>query len=269
MADREFETIHSFRSQPSHRQVLGKMAETGTKTSLNQSTSATPSRAGSSLLQLQRHYGNRYVQRVLASARSTKSDGAVMPDVERAIESSRGGGQSLDRGVQSQMGNALNADFSGVRVHTNAEADGLNQSLSARAFTTGRDIYFREGEYNPGSSGGRELLAHELTHVVQQNPNKVQTKSDDDGSQSGCTCASSTAPGPQMKLTVSQPGDQYEQEADRIANAVMHQERQRSAGSPQAHSIHRQMPEEEEKLQGKYRDDKIRRQVEEEEEKPA
>ena len=73
-----------------------------------------------------------------------------------------------------------------------------------------------------------------------------------------------------MKLSVSQPGDQYEQEADRIANAVMHQERRGSFGSSETNSIHRQMPEEEEELmQAKYRDDQIRRQVEEEEEKPA
>jgi hypothetical protein len=223
----------------------------------------------SSLLQLQREQGNRYVQRVVAVAGSPEGDGNVMPDVERAIESSRGGGHSLDRGVQAQMGQALNADFSGVRVHTDAGADGLNQSLSARAFTTGRDIYFRQGEYNPGSSGGRELLAHELTHVVQQNPDKVQTKSDDEVSRSGCGCGSFAGPRPQMKLTVSQPGDQYEQEADRVANAVMHREQQGSDGSSQAQSIHRQMPEEEEeKMQTKLRDGKIRRQIEEEEKKP-
>jgi hypothetical protein len=230
--------------------------------------SAGQASARSSLLQLQRQHGNQYVQRLLQLARSAESDGDVMPDVERAIESSRSGGQSLDSGVQAQMGQALNADFSGVRVHTDAGADGLNQSLSARAFTTGRDIYFRQGEYNPGSSGGRELLAHELTHVVQQNPDKVQTKSDDEGSQAGCSCGSSAAPGPQMKLSVSQPGDQYEQEADRIANAVMHQEQQGSAGSSQAQSIHRQMPEEDkDKLQGKFGDDPIRRQLDEEKEK--
>jgi hypothetical protein len=192
-----------------------------------------------------------------------------MPDVERAIESSRGGGQSLDRGVQAQMGQALNADFSGVRVHTDAGADGLNQSLSARAFTTGRDIYFRQGEYNPGSSSGRSLLAHELTHVVQQNPDKVQTKPDDDGVQTSCACGGA-ASGLQMKLSVSAPGDQYEQEADRMASAVMHQETQSSAGSSQAQSINRQMPEEDkEKLQGKFHDDQIRRQMEEEEKKPT
>jgi len=226
--------------------------------------------ADRSLLQLQRQYGNRYVQRMVTLARATVGEGDVMPDVERAIEGSRGGGQSLDSGVQAQMGQALNTDFSGVRVHTDAGADGLNRSLSAKAFTTGSDIYFRQGEYNPGSSSGRELLAHELTHVVQQNPDKVQTKPDDDGSQAGCTCGASPATGPQMKLSVSQPGDLYEQEADRIANAVMHQERQGSTGSSQTQSINRQMPEEDkEKMQAKYHDDKISRQVEEEKEKPV
>ena len=269
MADREFEAIHSFRSRPSRRQVHSQTAESSAKTVLHPSAAAQPSRADASIFKLQRQFGNRYVQRVVALARSAESDGNVMPDVERAIESSRGGGQSLDRGVQAQMGQALNADFSGVRVHTDAGADGLNQSLSARAFTTGRDIYFRQGEYNPGSSTGRELLAHELTHVVQQNPDKVQTKPDDDISPSGCGCGSSAAPGPQMKLSVSQPGDQYEQEADRIANAVMHREQQGDTGSSPTESIHRQMPEEEEEMvQAKYRDDKIRRQIEEEEEKP-
>ena len=228
---------------------------------------SAPANAKSSLLQLQRQQGNQYVQRFLQLARASEDDGNVVPDVERAIESSRGGGQSLDRGVQSQMGNALNADFSGVRVHTDAGADGLNQSLSARAFTTGRDIYFRQGEYSPGSSVGRELLAHELTHVVQQNPDKVQTKSDDDGIQTSCACGG-TAAGPQMKLSVSAPGDQYEQEADRIASAVMHQEQQGSTGSSQTNSINRQMPEEDkDKLQGKFRDDQIRRQVEEDKDK--
>jgi len=222
-----------------------------------------PTNQQSSLLQLQRQHGNQYVQRFLQLFRSAEGDGNVMPDVERAIESSCGGGQSLDSGVKAQMGQALNADFSGVRVHTDAGADGLNQSLSARAFTTGRDIYFRQGEYNPGSSSGRELLAHELTHVVQQNPDKVQTKSDDDAS---CACGAAPAPGPQMKLSVSQPGDQYEQEADRVAGAVMHQEQQGSAGSSQAQRIHRQMPEEEEEIQTKLRNDQLQRQAAPEEE---
>ena len=221
-------------------------------------TSVRPARAGQSVLQLQRQYGNRYVQRVVALARSAEHDGDAMRNVEGAIESTRGGGQSLDRGVQSQMGDALGADFSGVRVHANAHADGLNRSLQARAFTVGQDIYFRQGEYSPGSSTGRELLAHELTHVVQQSPGTVQAKSDGEGAGGGCTCGSSAARDAQMKLSVSQPGDQYEQEADRVAAVVMHQEAQSSVGASAPTAIHRQMPEEDEKkgLQAKYRDDR-------------
>ena len=99
-------------------------------------------------------------------------DGSTPPvpaDVESAIERSRGGGQAVDSGVRPQMESAFDADFSGVRVHTGPEADGLNRALGARAFTTGQDIFFGDGEYSPSSSAGRETLAHELTHVVQQN----------------------------------------------------------------------------------------------------
>jgi hypothetical protein len=70
------------------------------------------------------------------------------------------------------MERAFGADFSSVKVHTDAEADTLNQELNARAFTTGQDIFFRQGEYSPGSGSGQKLIAHELTHVVQQNGNR-------------------------------------------------------------------------------------------------
>src|SRR5262245_21695214 len=269
MYKRDFEARSGFHAHLA-RQTTELSEEEKKKAGQVAAVQRSSTRPGGSLLQLQRQYGNRYVQRVVTLARATVGEGDVMPDVERAIEGSRGGGQSLDSGVQTQMGQALNADFSGVRVHTDAGADGLNQSLSAKAFTTGRDIYFRQGEDNPGSYSGRSLLAHELTHVVQQNPDKIQTKSDDEGSQSGCTCGSSAAGGPQMKLTVSQPGDQYEQEADRIANAVMQQEQHGSAGSSQAQSINRQMPEEDkDKLQGQFRNDRVSRQVEEKGKKPV
>ena len=72
------------------------------------------------------------------------------------------------------MEQAFGADFGGVKVHTDSRSDQLNQSIQARAFTTGQDVFFRQGEYNPGSRGGQELLAHELTHVVQQNGGTVQ-----------------------------------------------------------------------------------------------
>jgi hypothetical protein len=100
--------------------------------------------------------------------------GEASTDLESAINSARGGGQSLDAGLQQSMGQAMGADFSGVKVHTDAQADQLNQSIQARAFTTGRDVFFRSGEYNPESREGEELIAHELTHVVQQNGQAVQ-----------------------------------------------------------------------------------------------
>jgi hypothetical protein len=95
--------------------------------------------------------------------------GEASTDLESAINSARGGGQLLDEGLQRSIGQAMGADFSKVKVHTDTRADQLNQSIQARAFTTGQDVFFRQGEYNPGSRGGQELLAHELTHVVQQN----------------------------------------------------------------------------------------------------
>jgi hypothetical protein len=104
--------------------------------------------------------------------------GAIGGDVERSIEGARSGGRSLDKEVRASMEPAFGADFSGVKVHADAKADGLNRSLQARAFTTGQDVFFRGGEYNPGSSGGKELLAHELTHVVQQNGGAVMKKSE-------------------------------------------------------------------------------------------
>jgi hypothetical protein len=71
------------------------------------------------------------------------------------------------------MGQVMGADFSGVKVHTDTQSDQLNQSIQARAFTTKQDIFFRKGAYDPSSPGGQELIAHELTHVMQQNGSDV------------------------------------------------------------------------------------------------
>jgi hypothetical protein len=65
-----------------------------------------------------------------------------------------------------------------VRVHTDAQSDSLNKSIQAKAFTTGSDIFFSKGAYDPGSQSGQELLGHELTHVVQQG-SAVQKKQDE------------------------------------------------------------------------------------------
>jgi Domain of unknown function (DUF4157) len=99
---------------------------------------------------------------------------AATPDLEASINQARGGGKAIALNIRQPMEQAFGADFSGVKVHTDGQSDELNQSIQARAFTTGQDVFFRQGEYNPGSRGGQELLAHELTHVVQQNGGKVQ-----------------------------------------------------------------------------------------------
>ena len=92
----------------------------------------------------------------------------VSPELESSLHQAEAGGQTLPGHLQDPMEKSLNANLSGVRLHTDTQADRLNRAIQARAFTTGQDIFFRHGEYNPSSRAGQELLAHELTHVVQQ-----------------------------------------------------------------------------------------------------
>lgn len=100
--------------------------------------------------------------------------GEASTDLASAINSARGRGQPLDTKLQLSMGQVMGADFSGIRVHTNARSDQLNQSIQAKAFTTGQDIFFQQGAYQPGNRRGQELIAHELTHVVQQKGGAVR-----------------------------------------------------------------------------------------------
>ena len=104
----------------------------------------------------------------LAQRQIGVSGGSVAPELEDSIDQARGNGQPLQENTLESMEGAFGADFSDVRVHTGSESDALNESVSARAFTVGRDIFFRNGEYNDSSASGKEVLAHELTHVVQQ-----------------------------------------------------------------------------------------------------
>jgi hypothetical protein len=167
---------------------------------ISRSSSGERTSVHRSLRRLQRLYGNRHVGHVLRQAAATEH-GSEMDAVERSIGQARGGGHGMDHTTRGRMESAFGADFSGVRIHTDSRADALSQSVSARAFTTGSDVFFRQGEYNPGTSSGRELLAHELTHVVQQSGDGIQ-----------------------RKMMVSEPGDAHELEAERVAQAVMQQE---------------------------------------------
>ncbi len=148
------------------------------------------------ITQLQRSHGNQHVQRLVSrSAEDEQMDGLA-----QAVDDRRGHGQPLADRTRDQMEPALQQDLSGVRVHNDAAADKLSQDFNAKAFTTGQDVFFRQGAYDPGSSGGDQLLAHELTHVVQQGnaPTKLAGK----------------------KMNVSEPGDAGEREADSVADTV-------------------------------------------------
>jgi len=171
-----------------------------------------------SVLQLQRAIGNRAATRVLDAAGRTGppapplqrrggAGGFVLDEQTAArIRRARGGGQALSGPVRETMSSALGYDFGGVRVHTGSEADRLNRRLGSRAFAAGPDIYFRRGAYDPASPRGRELLAHELHHVVQQGTGRVK------GAGGG--------------ITVRPADDPLEREAQRSARSLQAQERE-------------------------------------------
>ena len=138
--------------------------------------------------------GNRGFAQLVQAGAGILPDGRAHPTVEATIARTRGAGQSLEPAQRQRFGPTLGDDLRDVRVHTDSTADSLARSVQARAFATGSDVYFAEGEYRPGSPSGDELLAHELTHVVQQRG------------------APTTGP-----LTVSEPGDSSEREAEAVA----------------------------------------------------
>jgi hypothetical protein len=150
--------------------------------------------------QLAASIGNRGFTRMVARMRDGEgilAGGLVHPDVEAAIAAAGGRGRPLDTGVSEHVGSALGDTFGDVRVHHDDHAAALSRAVSARAFTVGRDIFFGAGEYRPETAGGRELLSHELAHVVQQRG----------AAQSG-------------PLSVSEPGDALEREADAAARGI-------------------------------------------------
>jgi hypothetical protein len=103
------------------------------------------------------------------TAEPARESGAeVSSQIESRINASKGGGNRLPDEVRSYMEPRFGVDFSGVRLHTGSDAAQMNHELAAQAFTHGNDIYMGEGRFSPGTDAGRWLLAHELTHVVQQ-----------------------------------------------------------------------------------------------------
>jgi hypothetical protein len=176
--------------------------------------SASSTERGAFLRSLQRSHGNQYVQRLLASGEGAAPRLAAPPP---------GGGRQLETPVQLDMEDRLGAPLSGVRVHTDPAANEAARALRARAFTSGQDVYFAGGAYQPSTAAGQALLAHELTHTLQQR---------------------GTTPGTMADLAVAPPDDPLEREAERVAEQVARGGRaevpSRSGSAAPARLIHRQ-----------------------------
>jgi len=172
--------------------------------------SATPSPVNN-LLSLQRVVGNQTVQRMLngaviqrkcacggACAKCQSGNAHQDQDLVQGILQRKGAGQPLEHGVRDFMETRFGEDFGAVRVHTDAHAAQTARQLNANAYTVGRDIFFGSGRYHPQMSEGRRLLAHELTHVTQQES------------------ASPSLFSPMMDGSA----DRFEREAEAVSNAI-------------------------------------------------
>ncbi|MGC9524634.1 MAG: DUF4157 domain-containing protein, partial [Limnospira sp.] len=110
--------------------------------------------------------------------RQAKGDGSFVANshIANRIIRRKGRGVPMPEPAREFMESRFENDFSRVRLHTDSEAVQLSHNLRAKAFTHENDIYFNAGQYNPNSAGGRRLLAHELTHTIQQTGARVQPK---------------------------------------------------------------------------------------------
>ena len=89
-------------------------------------------------------------------------------DFDRTLEASKSSGNDLQGDIKAEMEAKIGADFSNIKVHTGPVADQLSKDIGALAFAVGNHVYFKEGQFKPDSKEGKHLLAHELTHTVQQ-----------------------------------------------------------------------------------------------------
>lgn len=100
---------------------------------------------------------------------SELTENGMQPDaLTEQINASKGKGNPMDSALLDEMNQAFGTNFSDVRIHTDADAAAMNMQLGSQAFANGKDIYFNTGKYNPDSEEGKYLLAHELTHTIQQ-----------------------------------------------------------------------------------------------------
>ncbi len=160
---------------------------------------------------------------------SVRSEHAQAPPIVHEVL--RSAGAPLDHSTRDFMEPRMGQDFSQVRVHTDAKAAESARAVNALAYTVGRDVVFGMGQYTPGTNNGRQLLAHELVHIVQQSKEQFT--------------------GVQMEgsLEVNDPADSYEQEAEIQAALVL--EDRRLDGRTIAPAIMRGVPPGTSRLQRK------------------
>ena len=147
----------------------------------------------SSIMHLQKTAGNEAVTSAIEERE---------PSLVKQVVGS-GGGSPLDTETRRFMESRLGSDFGSVRIHTDSKAHESAKSVQAYAYTVGNDVVFQSGKYEPGSESGKRMLAHELTHVVQQRSGPVD----------GAPAAGG--------IKVSNPSDRFEQAAERSADHVM------------------------------------------------
>ncbi len=161
-------------------------------------TARLPSRASTSIVF---RVESAEAARELAGSFGPRDANGVAAGADTAVQRAAGtSGAPLPAELRDRFESTLGTDLSGVRVHTGAESAEASKAVGARAYTTGQDIHFGAGHYDPSSAFGVHLLAHEVAHTVQQ---------------------AGAAPTMQHKLEVSTPGDAAEVEADRAADAMM------------------------------------------------
>ncbi|UMP03474.1 DUF4157 domain-containing protein [Amycolatopsis sp. EV170708-02-1] len=197
------------------------------------------------MLDLQRAVGNAGVSTLVEEERSPVHD---------VVGS--GGGAPLDTATRADMEGRFGHDFGDVRVHTDGAAHDSAKSVNAQAYTVGSNIVFQRDKYDPGSDAGKHMLAHELTHVVQQRSGPVE------GTDAG------------GGVKVSDPSDRFEREAVANADRLMSAPAPASAGPAvqrcedggEAHVQREEAPEAEEGEEEKMAQTYVQREEETEEE---
>jgi hypothetical protein len=182
-----------------------------------------------------------HLQKTAGNASVTAALEEQEPSLVKDVVGS-GGGSPLDRDTRGFMESRLGADFGDVRVHTDGRATESAKSVQAHAYTVGNDVVFQSGKYEPQTQSGQRMLAHELTHVVQQRSGPV------DGT---------PAPG---GIKISHPSDSFERAAESSADRVMSGAAPAPVAAAPA-SVQRE-GEEEEEVQGMF----VQREAEGEEE---